>query len=156
MLPRPKHTPRTHLKHPSSNSRQGASERVWLKRFWLVFGLLGLTAIALLGYQYYASQPEVTEVYLPVTTRTAAGSHRMITSRLSLVIDPAQEKALRQRQPELEHVVNATFAELYQNDQRPPLGSVRDRLLEALNTRLPERLQVQDVLIQDLLVGTDY
>ena len=45
MLPRPKHTPRTHLKHPSSNSRQGASERVWLKRFWLVFGLLGLTAI---------------------------------------------------------------------------------------------------------------
>ena len=63
---------------------------------------------------------------------------------------------MRQRQPELEHVVNATFAELYQNDQRPPLGSVRDRLLEALNTRLPERLQVQDVLIQDLLVGTDY
>lgn len=156
MLPRPKHTPRTHLKHPGGSRKHGASERSWLKRFWLVFVLLGLGAIGLLGYQYYGGQPEATEAYLPISTRTAAGSHRMITSRLSLVIAPTQEKALRQRQAELEHVVNASFAELYQHGQRPALRTVRDTLLQALNQRLPERLQIQDVLIQDLLVGTDY
>ena len=130
-----------------------AGERLWLRRFWMVFGALAVFSIALIGFQTLGKDDEDREVYITLQTRTVAGEGNNVLCKLSLLVDPAQENRIAKRQPELEAVVNAALAEAYEGSRRPALSSVRDRLLAAINEKLPGKLKVRDVFIQELLVG---
>ncbi len=141
---------RTHLKHPPSAL---AGERLWLRRFWVVFGALAVFSIALIGFQTLGKSDDEREVYITLQTRTVAGEGSNVLCKLSLLVDPAQENRIVKRQPELEAVVNAALAEAYEGSRRPALRQVRDRLLAAINDKLPGKLKVRDVFIQELLVG---
>lgn len=154
MLPRPKHHKRTHLKHPGKNASHGKSDQSWLRKFWLALGFLLLLSAGVATYGLYSKEMEADEdVYVSVQVKTIVADDQNAICRLSLLIDPEQEARLQKRQKELEAVVSATLAEIYQGDQRPALSEVRLRLLLAINQKLPRKLQVRDVLIQDLIIG---
>lgn len=124
-----------------------------MRRFWVVFGALAVFSIALIGFQTLGKSDDEREVYITLQTRTVAGEGSNVLCKLSLLVDPAQENRIVKRQPELEAVVNAALAEAYEGSRRPALRQVRDRLLAAINDKLPGKLKVRDVFIQELLVG---
>jgi hypothetical protein len=155
MLPRPKHHKRTHLKHPGQRPGKDNDEQTWLKRFWIVFALIGMIAVSTLTY-FSSSAAETEDAYVSLQTRTVVGSNRNVSCKLSLLVSPAQETALLKRRPELENTINAALAEIYAQDGTPPLSNVRENLLERINDRLPQKLAVREVLIQELLVGNSY
>lgn len=131
-----------------------AKEQIWLRRFWILFAAVTLISIALVVYQKYAdafTTPE--EVYLKLELRTMVGDNDVVVCKLSLLVDPEQEKPIKNRQKELEAVVSAVLTEAYQGTQRPPLSAVREQLHDELNRRLPRKLEIRDVLIQELVVG---
>lgn len=111
-------------------------------------------ALALLGYQRFAADADEREAYVSVQTRTVAGNFNNVVCKLSLLVDQSQEERISRRKRELEAVINAVLAEAYQGARRPGLAEVRDRLHLAINNKLPRRLQVQDVLIEELLIGS--
>ena len=154
MQSRAKPIPRKHLIHPQGPrpNRDGQ----WLKRFWAVFALTALLAIATLAYTYFVDQDSPRDAYVPLQTKTVAGNFRNVTCNLSLVVTPAQEKAIQERQAALQNIVNVTLARVYDGEAQPPLSDVRDALREEINRSLPAKLRVQDVLIQELLVGMAY
>ena len=49
-------------------------------------------------------------------------------------------------------VVSSSLSDSYQQDKAPRLADVRDALYVAINRKLPRKLQIQDVLIQECLV----
>lgn len=144
---------RTHLKHPKNHAV--AKERLWLRRFWFFFASLTLISIALVAYHKYDDTSEKQEdVYLNLELRTIVGDSNSVVCKLSLLIDPDQEKPIGNRQKELEAVVSSVLSEAYQGAQRPLLSAVREQLHKALNQRLPRKLEIRDVLIQELVVGS--
>jgi hypothetical protein len=45
------------------------------------------------------------------------------------------------------------FLIVYQGEQRPALATVRQRLFVAIGQKLPRKLKIRDLFIQDRLVG---
>lgn len=137
-----------------SASKARRDEQSWLRHFWLL--LTAFVIIAAAAVYFYLDKPasEIEEeAYISVNVRTSVGIDQMIICKLSLLIDPEQEKGLTKRQKMLEAVVSNALATTYQQESPPKLAELRDSLLIAINRKLPRKLRVQDVLIQELLVG---
>lgn len=152
MSTRPVAHKRTHLKHPKSASAN--TEQRWLRHFWSFFAGLALISIALIAYNKFDPAKDTDEdAYVSVQTRTVAGNSNNVICKLSLLIDQEQEKRINSRQKQLEAVVNSVLTEAYQGSERPPLAEVRQQLYVALNNKLPRKLQIRDVYIQELIIG---
>lgn len=152
MQVRPPAHKRTHLKHPESG-RQG-SERLWLRRYWIALASVALISAALITFNvFFPDDEEEKDVYVSVKTRLLAGDNNNVFCTLSLLVDPEQEKGLQQRQALLTSVVNSVLSEVYTGSQRPPPAEVRTQILTALNKKLPRKLQVRDVFLQELVIG---
>lgn len=151
MQVRPPPHKRTHLKHPKS-SRTATKDR-WLRRYWIALISIGLISVAFITFNILADDDEDKDVYITVQTRTVAGDNNNVICKLSLLIDPEQEKGLQQRQPLLVSVVNSVLSEAYTGSQRPPPAEIRAQLLVEINKKLPRKLQVRDVLLQELIIG---
>lgn len=126
----------------------------WLRYFWLLlaaFAVIG--AMAIYFYTDDQASDKDEEAYVSLNVRTSVGIDQLVVCKLSLLIDPAQEKGLIKRQKMLEAVVSNTLTTSYQQENLPKMAEVRDSLLIAINQKLPRKLKVQDVLIQELLVG---
>lgn len=129
-------------------------DRSWLRRFWLLLGAFSMICAAAIYFYMESQASEVDEeVYVSVKVTTTIGFDQMVVCKLSLLVDPEQEKGLQKRQKMLEAVVSSSLSDSYQQDKTPRLAEVRDALYVAINRKLPRKLQVQDVLIQELLVG---
>lgn len=135
-------------------SRQERSERSWLRGFFFVLIGVAIVSTAVI-YAYTRTQraPVREDSYVALQVQTLVGTEKMVVCKLSLQLDSGQERALRERQKQLDSVVSEFLAEAYRLPQRPELGEVRQGLLTAINQQLPAKLQVRDVLIQDLTVG---
>jgi len=139
---------------PGAKGRGDSADQSWLNRFWLLLALTALLSLAAIFF-YVQEQDEIEEeVYVSVSVRTSVGlDQQQVICKLSLLIDPEQEKGIQKRQKMLEAVVGGVLAEAYQGDKYPQMAAVRQSLYLAINQKLPRKLQVQDVLIQQLLVG---
>jgi len=153
------HASAKQLKHPlPKNSRASArnkpSDQSWIRRFWLLLGIFALaSALAIFFYVREGDNDAEEEVYVSVNVKTSIGINQLLICKLSLQIDRDQEKGIQKRQQLLEAVVADSLSEVYQRTASPKLAAVRQALFTAINHKLPRRLQVQDVLIQEILVG---
>ena len=155
MTTRPKQIKRTHLKHPGHKGRGASNDQVWSRRLWvslIVFVLLSIAVTAFYARDQWFEGEE--DVFVDVAVRTVAGDEQAIICKLSILIDPEQEQGIKSRQKQLESIVSAALAEIYQGAQPPEMSAVRQRLHFAINQKMPRKLQVRDVLIQELLVGS--
>jgi hypothetical protein len=143
------------LNQSAQRKRASASEdQSWLHRFWLLLGAFALICAAAIYFYMDSQASEVDEeVYVSVKVTTTIGFDQLVVCKLSLLVDPEQEKGLQKRQKMLEAVVSSSLSDSYQQEKTPKLAEVRDALYVAINRKLPRKLQVQDVLIQELLVG---
>lgn len=143
------------LNQSAQRKRASASEdQSWLRRFWLLLGAFAVICTAAIYFYMDSQASEVDEeVYVSVKVTTTVGIDQQVICKLSLLVDPEQEKGLQKRQKMLEAVVSSSLSDSYQLDKMPKLSDVRDALYVAINRKLPRKLQVQDVLIQELLVG---
>lgn len=146
---------RKHLGHPGQVRKQ-LEERSWVRRFWLVFGMS--TTIAFAAVFYFATnqrdQVDDADAYVSVQVKTLVGDRRVLVCKVSLVVDDDQQSGIQARQAQLRAVMSESLMYLYQDgDSRPKLSVVRDRLYDAINEKLPRKLQIRDLLIQDLVVG---
>ena len=138
--------------------RAGAAARnedqSWLRRFWLLLASFVIICAGAIYFYMDSQASEVDEeVYVSVKVTTTIGLDQLVVCKLSLLVDPEQEKGLQKRQKMLEAVVSSALSDSYQQEKAPRLAEVRDALYVAINRKLPRKLQVQDVLIQELLVG---
>lgn len=155
MQTNPKQTKRTHLKHTDNKSRVDQQDQRWLRRFLVI--LTVLTAISLAFIWYYNHDQwaqENEDIYVTVQVKTVVGDSQNIVCKLSLLVDPEQEGGIQSRQTMLQSVVTSALAEIYQGDQRPTAAQVRQSLYFAINQKLPRKLKIRDVLIQELLIGS--
>ena len=142
------------LKHSSPKASDGGNDQSWLRGFWLLLATFSIVCAA--GIYYYVDTQDSEadeEAYVSLKVTTSIGIDQLVICKLSLLIDPVQEKGLQKRQKMLEAVVGSSLSDAYQQDKSPRLAEVRDALYVAINRKLPRKLQVQDVLIQELLVG---
>lgn len=136
------------------NRASGPDEQSWLRRFWLLLGAFSVICAAAIYFYMDSQASEVDqEVYVSVKVTTTIGLDQLVVCKLSLLVDPEQEKGLQKRQKMLEAVVSSSLSDSYQQEKPPKLAEVRDALYVAINRKLPRKLQVQDVLIQELLIG---
>lgn len=143
---------RTLLKHAKPTAK--STENLWTRRFWIALASIAILSVALVTYNSLsADTDEEREVYVTVQTRTMAGNNYNVLCKLSLAVSPDQEQGVQKRRALLESVVSSVLSEAYMGEQRPPLGEIRTQLLEAINKKLPKKLQVHDVLLQELLIG---
>ena len=141
-------------RHPATAASNDDANRSWSRRLWLFLGALGIVSAGLI---VYFDQPKETvdEAYVPLQVKTTVGAGRMAIGKLSLLIAPDQEEGIRDRRQLLEAVIGQSLADSYQDRLRPKLSEVRENLHAAINGRLPSKLKVRDVLIQELLLGSD-
>ena len=155
MTTRPKQIKRTQLKHPGHHGGAANTDQAWLRRLWgalLVFVLLSIAVTAFYARDQWFEEEE--DVFVDLAVTTVAGSDQAIICKLSILVDPEQEQGIKSRQKQLETIVSASLAEIYQGAQAPEMSAVRQRLYFAINQKMPRKLQVRDVLIQELLVGS--
>ena len=144
----------SHLKHGRAGNASRQAEQSWQRRFWMLLSFFALISATSVFFYAKSQQAEVEEeVYVSVSVKTAISSDQLVICKLSLLIDPDQEKGLQDRQKLLEAVVSDSLASSYQHDKYPKMTDVKENLFFAINRKLPRKLQVQDVLIQELLVG---
>lgn len=144
----------SHLKHPRSGTAGSAADQSWQRRFWMLLSLVAMFSAASIFFYTKSLHAETEEeVYVSVSVRTSISTDQTVICKLSLLVDPEQEKALQNRQKMLEAVVGDSLAASYQQDKYPKMADVKESLFVAINRKLPRKLQVQDVLIQELLVG---
>lgn len=143
------------IKRPVGKLQNGNAEQSWLRRFWLLLGSVALiSAFAIFQFVQVPGADIEEEVYVSVSVKTAVGlNQQMVICKLSLLIDQGQEKGIQKRQQLLQAVVGDALATAYGKDKRPGMADVRESLYLAINQKLPRKLQVQDVLIQQLVVG---
>ncbi len=144
----------TPMKPAPQNGRQESKDQSWLHGFLFALGLIAVIAAAVIFYYTHnaVAAPE-PDVYVSVQVRTLVGPDKMVVCKLSLVVDAAQENDIVSNKKLLEAVVSQSLVDTYQHTQRPELSEVRENLLQKINQKLPEDLQVREVLLQDLTVG---
>lgn len=142
-------------KRPVSSGKNSANDASWMRRFWGVLLLIAMSGLVAIYVQIQTRQTEDKEedAYLSLPIRTSVGDNQFLIGKVSLLIDPEQEKGLELRKNQLEAVIAASLAESYQGPGRPSLLAVKKELVIAVNAYLPRKLRVRDVLIQDLVVG---
>jgi hypothetical protein len=153
---RPKPHKRTHLKHSSHRTHNEAKDQSWLRRFLLALGFVAALAVSVIFYYTRdrgTDDEQEQDVYVSVKVTPVFGTGELIICQLSLLIDSEQEKGIQSRQSLLEAVVSQSLLDSYQRTQRPDLHEVRQNLYLAINQKLPRKLQIRDVLIQELKVG---
>ena len=137
-----------------SSAGERNEDQSWVHRFWMLLGAFGLICAGAIYFYMDSQESEADEeVYVSVKVTTTIGLDQLVVCKLSLLVDPVQEKVLKKRQKMLEAVVSSSLSDSYQQDKAPRLADVRDALYVAINRKLPRKLQIQDVLIQELLVG---
>jgi hypothetical protein len=150
----PIHHKKTHLKHPHLAKKKD-KDKGWMRNFWI--GLVTFFAVSAVSVAYYSYEPTNIEIendsYVSISTSTVAGDDKNVTCQLSLLIDSEQDEAIQKRKPELEVVVKSALSELYQEDQRPDLQEVREKLFYEINKKLPRKLKIREVYIQEMLIG---
>lgn len=141
---------------PANSPAKATADSSWLRHFWTALAALFLLAGGLI-YHYLQrtdNQPKSEAItYLALPIKTIVGNNQYVSGQLSLQITPKQEQLLEERKAMLQTVINATLVEAYGTAERPSLSSVRLALKEAINTRLPRKLRIRDVLIESLVVG---
>ena len=116
--------------------------------------LISVLGISLVAYgKYSVDSDDDEDAYFTVQTATIAGDAVNVRCKLSLLIDQEQESRLKKRQQELDAVVRSVLSDVYQGSARPSIAEVRAQMLLTLNKKLPRKLQIRDVYIQELLVG---
>lgn len=141
---------------PANSPAKATADSSWLRHFWTALAALFLLAGGLI---YHYLQPTDNQqkseaiTYLALPIKTIVGNNQYVSGQLSLQITPKQEQLLEERKAMLQTVINATLVEAYGTAERPSLSSVRLALKEAINTRLPRKLRIRDVLIESLVVG---
>lgn len=148
--PARKPTPRT------ASTTNASQDRTWLRRFWIILVFGAFLSGGLIFFQNYSSdkkQKKIEDAYLAVAVQTFSGNSFNVLCRLNLLINADQEEELKPYQKALEVLITATLSNLYQSPERPSLEDVQLQLRRKINDRLPEDLQVRDVLIEQLLVG---
>ena len=154
MRPLPVHHKRTHLKHPRSSAAKGNATQLWLRRFWIALALISILSISLVAYgKFSVGSDEDEDAYVTVQTVTVVGDAVNVQCKLSLLIEQEQESRLKKRQQELDAVVRSVLSDAYQGSARPTISDVREQMLLALNKKLPRKLQIRDVYVQELIVG---
>lgn len=154
MAPPPKSASRSQPKMPPAADREDARETSWVRRFWLILGIGALFSAGLIWFNLSQSEEEeIKEAYVSLAVKTTAGQDQVIICKLLLVVDAKEALALQSRSKMLEAVVARSLAEQYGGQTRPPLAQVRQRLWREINRKLPEELRVQDLLIQDFVIG---
>lgn len=144
---------RTAQKSPD-NTDPNDSDQSWMRRFWLSLGVLALISAAVAFYYTRDTSPKEKEsVYVSLQVKPQNDSGQLFVCKLSLVVGREQEGDIRNHQKMLETVVSATLVKIYQQERRPKLSDVRQGLLAAINRSLPKKLQVEDLLVQELLAG---
>lgn len=149
----PKNDKSTRLKRAGNQSVKGSGEGLSLLSFWLAIGLFALLSGGVVVYNYNDNQEADEDAYFSVQVETTVGDEQNAICKFQLLIDPEQKERLQKRQKELEVVASAMLTEMYQGEQRPTLAAVRRQLYVAINQKLPRKLQIRDLLIQDCLVG---
>jgi len=141
---------------PANSPAKATADSSWLRHFWTALAALFLLAGGLI-YHYLQrtdnQQKSEAITYLALPIKTIVGNNQYVSGQLSLQITPKQEQLLEERKVMLQTVINATLVEAYGTAERPSLSSVRLALKEAINTRLPRKLRIRDVLIESLVVG---
>ena len=141
---------------PANSPAKATADSSWLRHFWTALAALFLLAGGLI-YHYLQrtdnQQKSEAITYLALPIKTIVGNNQYVSGQLSLQITPKQEQLLEERKVMLQTVINATLVEAYGTAEHPSLGSVRLALKEAINTRLPRKLRIRDVLIESLVVG---
>lgn len=142
------------IKPRRSGSAAKNDDQSWLRRFWLLLAVFAIACATAIYFYLDSQENEVDEeVYVSVSVKTTIGTDQLVICKLSLLVDPEQEKALQNRHKMLEAVVGDSLSASYQQDKYPKMADVKESLHLAINRKLPRKLQVQDVLIQELLVG---
>lgn len=154
MQTRPPPHKKTHLKHRKTGDK--GSEALWLRRYWIVLASITLLSVSLIVYNSFSvdETEQEPDVYVSVQTRTLAGDRNNVLCKLSLQVAPEQEKGIQERRALLESVVNSVLSEAYMGQRRPSPAEVRAQLLTTLNQKLPKKLQLRDVLLQELVIGS--
>lgn len=141
---------------PANSPAKATADSSWLRHFWTALAALFLLAGGLI-YHYLQrtdnQQKSEAITYLALPIKTIVGNNQYVSGQLSLQITPKQEQLLEERKVMLQTVINATLVEAYGTAERPSLSSVRLTLKEAINTRLPRKLRIRDVLIESLVIG---
>jgi hypothetical protein len=151
---RPKPQKNTPVKPPTQRGQAKDKEQLWLRWFSLALIAGALISALTVYYTTRSSGFELQEdTYVSVQIKTLLGTEKVIVCRLSLLIDPDQESDLQDRKKLLETVASQALVDLYQRAQRPEMAEVRQDLLLAINQKLPRKLQIREVLIQELSVG---
>lgn len=147
-------TPRKAPKLRSTTNRgQKSDELHWIRRFWVGLAAMGILAASLV-FTYGQNDESDEDIYVAIQINAKAGDDQNIICNLSLLIDPEQEKRIKARQSQLQAIASQSLVASYnENSRRPSLSSVRTQLYRDINSQLPRKLQIRDVLIQDLLFG---
>ena len=136
------------------NRSRTRDDQSWSRRLWLLLASFAIVcAAAIYFYKDSLASEDDEAVYVSVNVTTTIGLDQLVVCKLSLLADPAQEKGLQKRQKMLEAIVSSSLSDFYQQEKTPKMADVRDALYVAINRKLPRKLQIQDVLIQQLLVG---
>lgn len=131
-----------------------SSEQSWIR--WFSFSLIILTLIAAAIAFYYTRTSGTQEKelrYVSIQVKPDHRNNQLVTCKLSLLVGPEQEEGIKHRQKSLETLVSVALLKIYQHEKRPDLAAVRQSLLSEINRSLPRKLQIEDVLIQELLAG---
>lgn len=154
MNTRPPPQKRTHPKHTGRGGHQQDAEQSWLRHFIMFLVAIGIiAAVAVFYYNNDKGADADEDAYIPIQIKTLLASNKMVSCKLDLQIDPEQEKGLQPHRKVMETVISQQLTDLYTREQRPEMSEVRQSLYFAVNQKLPRKLQVRDVLIQELTVG---
>lgn len=133
---------------------QNSGERSWIR--WFSFSLIVLVLVSAAIAFYYtrtSGTQEKEQRYVSIQVKPDHQNNQLITCKLSLLVGAKQEEGVKRRQKSLETLVSASLLKIYQSEKRPDLSTVRQSLLSEINNSLPRKLQIEDVLIQELLAG---
>lgn len=133
---------------------RNSGEQSWIR--WFSFSLIALALISAAIAFYYTRTSGTQEKeprYVSIQVKPDHQNNRLVTCKLSLLVGVEQEEGIKRRQKSLETLVSAALFKIYQHEKRPELSTIRQSLLSEINSSLPRKLQIEDVLIQELLSG---
>lgn len=129
-------------------------ERAWLNWFRVSILLLVVVFAIAVAWLDRAKSPSVElPAYVALELKTTVSDGNFLISSLQLATPKERGEELATWLPQLRVTAAAVLSNLYA-DGRPALEVTRKQLLRAFNKALPDDLEVQEVLIEKLLVGT--
>lgn len=133
---------------------RNSGEQSWIR--WFSFSLIVLALISAAIAFYYtrtSGTQEKEQRYVSIQVKPDHRNNQLVTCKLSLLVGAEQEEGIKHRQKSLETLVSVALLKIYQLEKRPDLSTIRQSLLAEINSSLPRKLHIEDVLIQELLAG---